>query len=114
DRPTHLSQPVCRPCATPAPRHRSSPVPTTSARVLLFSPAAADPPTLHSFPTRRSSDLPHFWRVHIHSFRVGRRSSGDRRVSRRGDRKSTRLNSSHVSISYAVFCLKKKTRGWRR
>src|SRR5699024_12641829 len=27
------------------------------------------------------------------------------------DRKSTRLNSSHVSISYAVFCLKKKQRG---
>src|SRR5699024_12835210 len=27
---------------------------------------------------------------------------------RRQDRKSTRLNSSHVSISYAVFCLKKK------
>src|SRR5438067_5193471 len=26
-----------------------------------------------------------------------------------GDRKSTRLNSSHVSISYAVFCLQKKT-----
>src|SRR5699024_12160090 len=26
-----------------------------------------------------------------------------------GDRKSTRLNSSHASISYAVFCLKKKT-----
>src|SRR5438874_9746567 len=26
----------------------------------------------------------------------------------RGDRKSTRLNSSHVEISYAVFCLKKK------
>src|SRR5690606_41952141 len=26
-----------------------------------------------------------------------------------GDRKSTRLNSSHVKISYAVFCLKKKT-----
>src|SRR5699024_12602184 len=29
-------------------------------------------------------------------------------LSRRRDRKSTRLNSSHVSISYAVFCLKKK------
>src|SRR5439155_15123403 len=30
-----------------------------------------------------------------------------------GDRKSTRLNSSHVAISYAVFCLKKKkTRGY--
>src|SRR3989442_7724216 len=29
-------------------------------------------------------------------------------VPRIGDRKSTRLNSSHVRISYAVFCLKKK------
>src|SRR5690349_24035325 len=28
------------------------------------------------------------------------------------DRKSTRLNSSHVEISYAVFCLKKKRRSW--
>src|SRR3712207_8229029 len=27
----------------------------------------------------------------------------------KGDRKSTRLNSSHANISYAVFCLKKKT-----
>src|SRR5690348_17587348 len=34
---------------------------------------------------------------------------GCRRLpTRRGDRKSTRLNSSHPSISYAVFCLKKK------
>src|SRR6266480_4199654 len=32
-----------------------------------------------------------------------------RRVGAREDRKSTRLNSSHMSISYAVFCLKKKT-----
>src|SRR2546427_3620577 len=30
------------------------------------------------------------------------------RVGRRRDRKSTRLNSSHSQISYAVFCLKKK------
>src|SRR5690349_23473217 len=30
------------------------------------------------------------------------------RPRRAGDRKSTRLNSSHVEISYAVFCLKKK------
>src|SRR6266480_5496924 len=29
-------------------------------------------------------------------------------IARRPDRKSTRLNSSHMSISYAVFCLKKK------
>src|SRR5713101_9260434 len=32
----------------------------------------------------------------------------ERRPYRRRDRKSTRLNSSHMSISYAVFCLKKK------
>src|SRR5690625_6394672 len=32
----------------------------------------------------------------------------DRGVQIHGDRKSTRLNSSHVAISYAVFCLKKK------
>src|SRR2546426_7165514 len=32
----------------------------------------------------------------------------DRRWFRRRDRKSTRLNSSHLVISYAVFCLKKK------
>src|SRR3712207_7246394 len=32
-----------------------------------------------------------------------------RRTHRRRDRKSTRLNSSHANISYAVFCLKKKT-----
>src|SRR5207253_8454386 len=31
-----------------------------------------------------------------------------RLASKRVDRKSTRLNSSHVAISYAVFCLKKK------
>src|SRR3712207_7050031 len=31
--------------------------------------------------------------------------------SLQADRKSTRLNSSHANISYAVFCLKKKTRG---
>src|SRR3712207_7523687 len=39
-----------------------------------------------------------------------RRSESDRVV----DRKSTRLNSSHANISYAVFCLKKKknTHNW--
>src|SRR5438067_7098489 len=38
----------------------------------------------------------------------GRHPRGHRDAAR--DRKSTRLNSSHVSISYAVFCLKKKTK----
>src|SRR3712207_6955064 len=37
-----------------------------------------------------------------------------RRLATRGDRKSTRLNSSHANISYAVFCLKKKTKSNRQ
>src|SRR5437773_4541181 len=69
---------------------------------------------LHSFPTRRSSDL-HRGGVlggidhiaHPRGIPVdGRRSEEIR--SRGEDRKSTRLNSSHITISYAVFCLKKK------
>src|SRR5699024_12412625 len=40
----------------------------------------------------------------VHGGKVGPR------VLEAVDRKSTRLNSSHVSISYAVFCLKKKTK----
>src|SRR2546430_5287373 len=40
--------------------------------------------------------------IHGHSLRVGRYSAAI------GDRKSTRLNSGHSQISYAVFCLKKK------
>src|SRR2546427_7631433 len=36
------------------------------------------------------------------------RGSGQRKAARARDRKSTRLNSSHSQISYAVFCLKKK------
>src|SRR2546426_4715193 len=35
---------------------------------------------------------------------------GSATTTRPGDRKSTRLNSSHLVISYAVFCLKKKKR----
>src|SRR2546426_3063406 len=35
---------------------------------------------------------------------------GDVKGDRREDRKSTRLNSSHLVISYAVFCLKKKNK----
>src|SRR3712207_6848091 len=46
----------------------------------------------------------------ISSGEVCRRGGGARRGrgARRADRKSTRLNSSHANISYAVFCLKKK------
>src|SRR5207245_10081102 len=74
----------------------------------------------HSFPTRRSSDLPpargntpfHSRRSTVRPPRL--RDQPAASIARRGgrtveDRKSTRLNSSHGSISYAVFCLKKKT-----
>src|SRR5690625_6477362 len=44
------------------------------------------------------------WSVHV--FLAGLRGHLHHRCSQ--DRKSTRLNSSHVAISYAVFCLKKK------
>src|SRR5207253_10169650 len=40
----------------------------------------------------------------------GRRGARARSPGGRPDRKSTRLNSSHVAISYAVFCLKKKNK----
>src|SRR3712207_8522467 len=43
------------------------------------------------------------WPPRCVAFRGGERSAGGGR-----DRKSTRLNSSHANISYAVFCLKKK------
>src|SRR5690606_39502498 len=93
---------------------------------------------LHSFPTRRSSDLPGimaqsalfiaiFFGVQV----IGERDAGvlaklmvtptpkaalvTGKAFAAGlralvDRKSTRLNSSHVKISYAVFCLKKKNK----
>src|SRR5207253_10944939 len=85
---------------------------------------------LHSFPTRRSSDLQHrgLHDAAAHGLIpsdaaaalavVGTPAHGGRSVPSVGrdrraagvptDRKSTRLNSSHVAISYAVFCLKKK------
>src|SRR5687768_18272854 len=69
---------------------------------------------LHSFPTRRSSDR-------RGPFQPGRRDGAEGQRGRREgpadparphaarrDRKSTRLNSSHGYISYAVFCLKKQ------
>src|SRR5256885_9000660 len=49
--------------------------------------------------------------------RPGRRSAPrclSTRRRRRADRKSTRLNSSHLVISYAVFCLKKKKKQKKR
>src|SRR5207244_12953249 len=92
-------------------------------------PASGTHRTLHSFPTRRSSDLQSpAWR-HVRDVRLlsaedpDQVHEGDRHCRRekktqkrvreapvmgKSDRKSTRLNSSHQIISYAVFCLKKK------
>src|SRR5690348_17863636 len=87
---------------------------------------------LHAFPTRRSSDLSFFGLINTQVWSLIRRRRFDAVVVYTGymyftfwialvaaklsgvpilfgtDRKSTRLNSSHPSISYAVFCLKKK------
>src|SRR5207302_9213921 len=100
----------------------------------------ATPRHPHSFPTRRSSDLARQQRFELAAgdlalellerrFRLGDHPGvllgfaepdhGDLVVELLGDasdggeladRKSTRLNSSHVKISYAVFCLKKKNK----
>src|SRR5690606_41433667 len=105
-----------------------------------FLYCSVDPRLLHSFPTRRSSDLDAEERlersgvqvlrgllqprVHRHHARLdgdddeaeaehdvrdqdGPEAELGTHVEEQ-DRKSTRLNSSHVKISYAVFCLKKK------
>src|SRR4051812_49694817 len=68
------------------------------------------PPKSPLFPTRRSSDL-----YDIGSTYAGETVAAHFRLrnvtataATASDRKSTRLNSSHMSISYAVFCLKKK------
>src|SRR5690242_21556785 len=89
---------------------------------LFFFSSSADHRDLHSFPTRRSSDLARtaaaaatFTIVPRHVLGQGETPPSDMLGGaligcggRGEDRKSTRLNSSHMSISYAVFCLKKK------
>src|SRR5437879_11007694 len=69
---------------------------------------------LHSFPTRRSSNLADDMRQ-LQRSEIGEVAEsfaaeqvGSSTMPHKRDRKSTRLNSSHRCISYAVFCLKKK------
>src|SRR5438552_140277 len=64
---------------------------------------------VHSFPTRRSSDLSACNRSPASTSADSRSSTTIRAWASVSDRKSTRLNSSHQITSYAVFCLKKKT-----
>src|SRR5258707_8172719 len=49
-------------------------------------------------------------RIEGHGIQVGRFDLAGHALPELIDRKSTRLNSSHANISYAVFCLKKKKR----
>src|SRR5436190_15161887 len=65
---------------------------------------------LHSFPTRRSSDLVLGGAEDRDEIPFAIDSEGT--VYTRKDRKSTRLNSSHTVISYAVFCSKKNSRAF--
>src|SRR5690606_40740197 len=90
----------------------------------LFIQGCCHPRDLPSFPTRRSSDLIFSGNIYLQTVFVhagfdyhGIVASFQMvifeqyifgRVDHNADRKSTRLNSSHVKISYAVFCLKKK------
>src|SRR5207302_10354890 len=87
--------------------------------------------TPHPFPTRRSSDLSResmlynksetLYGLDVAREEIRKKKSavlcegyfdciGLHQAGVKKDRKSTRLNSSHVKISYAVFCLKKKKR----
>src|SRR5438132_8120155 len=56
----------------------------------------------------RSGDAAQRRRCPGHAAQLRRRGHWRERAPARRDRKSTRLNSSHTVISYAVFCLKKK------
>src|SRR5438874_10712609 len=91
----------------------------------FFFKRSGDHRDLHSFPTRRSSDLLFVDALLDVVRNEDRDDLGvDRRLRDRADdeqviailvdRKSTRLNSSHVENSYAVFCLKKKNTVARR
>src|SRR5260221_8699758 len=58
---------------------------------------------LRRWPWRQAGLKPYWGKSTVRNFRGGRGNEVDGL-----DRKSTRLNSSHTVISYAVFCLKKK------
>src|SRR3712207_8910165 len=77
---------------------------TTLFRSLVCSGAGGSEPAPWF---RLVGDRPSRQRLAQRLLDVLRRPGGPRRHGR-SDRKSTRLNSSHANISYAVFCLKKK------
>src|SRR5260221_6561870 len=88
---------------------------TTLFRSLVREPAHRAFEHQHVHERRRAREMPAL-------YQCGARTHADERAARllhlircphlvgMGDRKSTRLNSSHTVISYAVFCLNKKTK----
>src|SRR5207245_10457899 len=93
---------------------------TCSTPALCFVVTSRPPPRSPLFPyttlfrshhrARLPIDVHPLWAEHEHLGRLDHLlpgGAGRLRAPGAGDRKSTRLNSSHGSISYAVFCLKK-------
>src|SRR5690242_21424715 len=88
----------------PRPQPRTTVFPYTTlfrSRGLAYRTDASNADTVRGLI--RGEILPLLERLH-----PAARANILRALDRRRDRKSTRLNSSHMSISYAVFCLKKK------
>src|SRR5438477_5756973 len=79
--------------------HDALPISKTAASAVLEGQSKTDGIPLGFVEAESSKFFPKlFWRIQL----------------QRIDRKSTRLNSSHMSISYAVFCLKKKIKANKR
>src|SRR5690606_41809328 len=90
--------------------HNDSDRSLISANVHHLCAPHARPGKLHSFPTRRSSDLPADQLAHQRAGEQGEQTVQAIPFAAHAGVRSEeqRLNSSHVKISYAVFCLKKK------
>src|SRR5207253_8948704 len=92
--PLHAALPISQPAATPAARHRPPAAAAMAAQMAGLASHTAD--STHQSGSAGSQ-------VVVSARQPTRNASVPEK-----DRKSTRLNSSHVAISYAVFCLKKK------
>src|SRR5438445_13863810 len=105
------SRPADTGVLAPSPAFRLVETPTTGSRSRFAPLNETPPPTLAppeatATPVATPRPAPTGERIVIGN--TGGRGTRRSPVGA-GDRKSTRLNSSHANISYAVFCLKKKT-----
>src|SRR5438034_7404137 len=81
-----------------------------SSTLFPYTTLFRSPPDVHPVHRHHAAAAGANRSLHPHLGRRGRVPAVSAyRVGAHGDRKSTRLNSSHTVISYAVFCLKKKT-----